>query len=139
MTDHTFIGNVTGTPEMRSTTTDKTVTEFRIAVSDRYRDANGAWQNTEPVFWPVQIWSDPAKAVKAEVRAGAKVIVVGEIRNHEWVDQESQQKKSRRLIQARYVGLALGDQPRSHTTPATAAATSTAAPSGVATPSWDEA
>ncbi|MGZ0153720.1 single-stranded DNA-binding protein (plasmid) [Kribbella sp. WER1] len=115
MTDHTFIGNIAGAPEMRSTTTDKTVTEFRIAVSDRYRDGNGAWQSTDPVFWPVQIWGEQAKAVAAEVRAGAKVIVVGEIRNHEWVDQASQEKKSRRLIQARYVGLALGDQPRSHT------------------------
>lgn len=135
MTDHTFIGNVTGTPEQRSTKTDKNVTEFRIAVSDRYRDASGAWQSTEPVFWPVQIWGEQGNAVAAQVRTGAKVIVVGEIRNHEWVDPE-QQKRSRRLIQARYVGLALGDQPRSHTTPGPAGATSTTAPA-VADPVWE--
>jgi single-strand DNA-binding protein len=139
MTDHTFIGNVTGDPELRTTTTDKTVTEFRLAVSDRYRDAKGEWVTTEAVFWPVQMWNEIAKAVAAEVRAGAKVIVVGEIRNQAWTDKEDQ-KKSRRIIQARYVGLALGDQPRSHATPrGSATGTSTAASTEVADPQWDDA
>ncbi|WP_432951302.1 single-stranded DNA-binding protein (plasmid) [Kribbella sp. CA-253562] len=138
MTEHHFVGNLTADPELRTTTTDKSVAEFRIAVSDRYRDAQGTWVETEPVYWPVQIWGEPAKAVKAHLRTGSKVIVVGELRNQAWEDPQTKEKKSRRLIQARYVGPALGDQPRSHTAqPGTT--NSQSAPTGVADPQWADA
>ncbi|MFG1820566.1 single-stranded DNA-binding protein [Kribbella sp. NPDC049174] len=129
---HTFVGNVTHDPEIRTTKTEKVVAEVKIAVTERWRDEKGQWQDKPTVFWPVQAWHETARAIGEQVRVGSKVIVVGEIEYQTWPDPETKETRSRRYIRAVHIGLTLGSQPRSHTAPRET-------PPETAEPSWADA
>jgi single-strand DNA-binding protein len=82
-----IIGNLGGSPEMRYTPTGRAVTNFRVAVNRRWRDAEGQVQ--EKVEWfRVVAWNRLAELANTYLDKGNPVYVRGrlETRSFEGAD-----------------------------------------------------
>lgn len=71
-----LIGNLTHSPELKTTQNGKTVCSFNLAVSRRFRNANGE-QVTD--FFRVSVWNNQADACAKYLAKGKKAAVVGEL------------------------------------------------------------
>lgn len=69
-----IIGNLTKDPEIRSTSTGKTVTSFTVAVNRAGRDAG-----EEPEFFRVSAWSTLGENCAKYLAKGRKVCVTGSV------------------------------------------------------------
>lgn len=75
----TIIGNLTRDPEVRYTVNKKSYARFTVAVSNRYRDANGEFQETSD-YINVVAWSNNAEVAGKYLKKGSPVFVEGRIR-----------------------------------------------------------
>ncbi len=57
------VGNLTDDPELRFTQNGTAVTNFRLAVNQRIREADGTWRDGETNFFRVNAWRDQAENV----------------------------------------------------------------------------
>ena len=71
-----LIGNLTASPEVRSTPNGITVASFTIAVDRRFKDANGE-KKTD--FFRINAWRQLGDTCAKFLSKGRKVAVVGEI------------------------------------------------------------
>lgn len=80
-----LIGRLTQDPEVRHTTTNKSLCQFRLAVSRKY-----AKQGEEPQtdFFPVVAWEKTSEFCSNYFRKGQKVAVIGRLHNRIWDDSE---------------------------------------------------
>lgn len=72
----TIIGNLTRTPEMRTTQSGKNVCNFTVAVNRRRSGQNG---QPEVDFFRVQAWDKLAENCQRYLAKGRKVAVVGPV------------------------------------------------------------
>ena len=80
----TNVGNVTGAPELRFTPGGQPVVSFTVAVNERYRDKDGAWQDGDTYFLRCTAWGDLAEHIAASVNRGSRVIVTGKHRSRKY-------------------------------------------------------
>ncbi len=60
--NHTsIVGNLTDDPELRFTTNGTPVANFRLAVNQRIREADGSWRDGEASFFKVNAWRELAE------------------------------------------------------------------------------
>jgi single-strand DNA-binding protein len=85
MTTLTFVGNLTGDPQTRSTGEGVHVTAMRVAVNRRHQNADGSWANATPTFHAVEAWGSLAVNAAASLRRGDRVVVVGRMTSHTYV------------------------------------------------------
>ena len=79
------VGNMTDDPELRYTPNGVAVTNFRLAVTPRVKDADGSWRNGETTFLPVNVWRDSAVNVaESDIGKGSRVVVTGRLRTRSW-------------------------------------------------------
>ena len=84
-------------PEVRSTTSGKSVVSFSLAVDE-------GWGEKRKTYWfTVEAWDKTAEAVGRMASAGKRVAVVGSLQEDTWTDQKSGEKKSRTKILANRV------------------------------------
>ena len=77
----TIAGNICSEPVMHTTTTGKSVLNFRLASTPRRFDSSvNQWVNGEPVYLAVNCWHRLAERVKESLQLGDPVIVSGRIR-----------------------------------------------------------
>ena len=55
------VGNLTDDPELRYTQNGTPVTNFRLAVNQRIREADGTWRDGDASFFRVNAWRDQAE------------------------------------------------------------------------------
>lgn len=73
-----IIGNLGKDPESKMTTTGKSVSNFSVALSERYKDKSGNWQDkTEWVN--VVVWERNAEISKEFLHKGSKVYIEGRL------------------------------------------------------------
>lgn len=84
-----FIGRLTADPEMRHTTTGKSVCSFRIAVKRRFA-REGDEQQAD--FFPVVAWEKTAEFCNNYFKKGQQVGIVGRIQNRTWDDPEGNRR-----------------------------------------------
>jgi single-strand DNA-binding protein len=101
----TIVGNLTRDPEMRYTTTGRGQTTLGVAVSRRYQDRNGEWQE-ESGFYDVVCWGTLADNVAASLHKGSRVVVSGRLQFRSW-ENENGDKRSKIEIVADDVGPSL--------------------------------
>jgi single-strand DNA-binding protein len=91
------VGNLTKDPELRYTSTDVPVANFRIASNKKYKDNLG--ENKEDVcFIGVVAWQKLAESCSKFLKKGSAVLVEGELRSR---FKENDDGSKRNLIEIR--------------------------------------
>jgi single-strand DNA-binding protein len=84
----TLVGNLTADPELRFTPSGLQVANLRIAVTPRTRQEDGSWADEETTFHTVNVWRDQAEHAAESLAKGARVIVVGRLKERSWTDHD---------------------------------------------------
>jgi single-strand DNA-binding protein len=101
-TEITVIGNVVNSPSLNRTQSGSTVTNFRVAATERrYDSGTQGWVDGATFFVDVECWGELGGNVSHSVSKGDPVVVVGAIRTDEW--ESDQGKRSRPQIRAEAV------------------------------------
>ena len=90
----TVVGNLTGDPEMRFTQSGTAVATFTVASTPRYRDKTGEFQDGPTSFVRCTAWRSLAEHVAESLRRGARVVVVGELRQREFETAEGDKRRT---------------------------------------------
>ena len=90
-----FIGNLSKAPDVKQTTSGKTVCSLTIAVNRRYKDAQG---NTAADFFSVQAWEKLAELCARYLDKGSKVFVSGELRNRSYEAKDGSKRTVTEII-----------------------------------------
>jgi single-strand DNA-binding protein len=102
----TIVGNLVKDPEEKDFGSNKNVTRFRVASSDRVPDGNGGWKDGETAYYSVSAWRNLGKHTASTLKKGDKVIVQGRIKYSEFKRQDGSNGHSYE-IEATDVGVAL--------------------------------
>jgi len=84
-----LMGRLTADPEMRHTTTGKSVCTFRLAVNRRFV-RQGEEQQAD--FFPIVAWEKTAEFCNNYFRKGQQVAIVGRIQTRTWDDPEGNKR-----------------------------------------------
>lgn len=108
MTDITITGRATGDAELRFTSSGAAVANFTVAVNHRkFNKQAGEWEDDGASFYRCQVWNQKAEAVAEAVLKGTAVMVTGELRERQWEDRQTGQKRSAFEVRASEVGLTI--------------------------------
>lgn len=94
-----IIGNLGRDPEMRFTPGGQSVTNFSVAVTRGWKNAEGQTQE-ETEWFSIEAWGRLGEVANEYLSKGKKVYVEGRLRTHSWEDQNSGEKKSRTNVVA---------------------------------------
>lgn len=83
-----LMGRLTRDPEVRTTTTGKTITSFSIAV-----DRGGQEDATD--FFNITAWEKLGELVSQYLSKGRRCLVQGRLRQDSWDDKETGKKRSK--------------------------------------------
>jgi single-strand DNA-binding protein len=93
----TVIGNLTDDPELKFTSSGIAVAKFRVASTPRFMDkASGEWKDGDPLFLACTVWRQAAENVAESLQRGARVVVVGRLRQRSY---ETQQGEKRTVVE----------------------------------------
>lgn len=101
----TIIGSLGKEPELKFTNSGKSLAEFTMAVSHRYRKGDD-WAE-ETAWWDVIAWGALGENVAASCPKGTRVIVTGRVKQEEWDDRETGKKRTKMVCVADAVGVEL--------------------------------
>lgn len=88
-------GRLACAPEMRQTTTGKSVASFRIACSRGRKDANGH----DLVDWiPVVVWDSRAEFVCKYFQKGDMIILAGRVQSRTYTDKNGSNRSVLELV-----------------------------------------
>ena len=89
----TIVGNLTRDPELRYAPSGNGRCNIGVAVSRRYQDRNGEWQE-EAGFYDVVAWGDMAENASSSLVKGMRVVVTGRLQYRSWeTDQGDKRTK----------------------------------------------
>ena len=89
----TVVGNLTDDPELRFTPSGAAVAKFRIASTPRHFDkASNEWRDGEPLFLSCQIWRQAAENVAESLQRGARVVLVGRLKQRTYETKEGEKR-----------------------------------------------
>ena len=92
-----LIGRLGKDPEVRTTPQGKTVANFSMATSERFKDKTGQYQeNTE--WHKIVIWGKLADVVQQFIKKGSQVCIEGKLTTRSWDDKEGQKKYTTEII-----------------------------------------
>lgn len=77
-------GRLTGDPELKTTGSGATVTNFTVAINDG-KDSNG---ETKVLFVDVTAWKQSAEFVTRFFHKGSSIFVVGKLKNRSWTGND---------------------------------------------------
>ena len=87
-----IVGNLTADPELRFTTTGKSVASLRVACSERKKDPAGQWVDGDKVFLNVNCWNETAENITATCQKGDTVVVTGKYKQRSYKAKDGQEK-----------------------------------------------
>ena len=104
----TIVGNLTDDPELRFTPNGEAVVKFSVAFNRRVFDRQtNEWKDGNTDFHRVTAWRQLAQNVAESLRKGSRVLVHGDLRQHQWTDKETNQPRSGWEINAESIGAEL--------------------------------
>ena len=101
-----LMGNLTRDPEMKYIPSGTAVTNFGLAVNERYTDRQTGEQKESPCFVDVEAWDRQAEVVSEYLKKGSPVFIEGALKFESW-EAEDGTKRSRlkvRLIRFQFIG-----------------------------------
>lgn len=88
-------GNLTRDVELRFTLTGKALAKATVAVNRKFNV--GEEQREEVAFIDVECWGKPAEQM-GQFRKGQNVVLEGRLKQDNWEDKETKQKRSKLLV-----------------------------------------
>ena len=89
----TIIGNVTATPELRTTSTGASVINFTVASTPRsFNKQTQQWEDGDALFMRCSAWRDLADHIQASVTKGMRVIVQGRLNQRSYQTQQGENR-----------------------------------------------
>lgn len=79
MNNVTLVGNLTDVPDLHKEDGKTARATFTVAVNERYRDGNGEWQQSKPVFVPCVAWGRAAENIFESATKGDRLAVQGSL------------------------------------------------------------
>lgn len=89
-----LLGNLTRDPEMRVTPKGTAVTKFGLAVSRKYRAADGT-EAEDVTFVDVEAWGKQAETINKFCVKGRPLMLEGRLQLDSWEDKATKQKRSK--------------------------------------------
>ena len=99
----TMLGRLTQDPEVRYTPSGTAVAGFSVAVNRKYRKAESEELVEAVTFVSVRSFGKPAEHAGQYLHKGRQVLVDGELRQDEWTDKESGEKRQRLYVVAQRI------------------------------------
>jgi len=88
-----LIGNVGGTPEVRTLDSGTKVANFSLATNENYSKKDGT--KVEQTEWHrLEVWGNLANVAETIIKKGDRICVEGKIRTEKWEDKEGSPKTS---------------------------------------------
>jgi single-strand DNA-binding protein len=92
-TSVTVVGNLTADPELRFTPSGAAVTSFTIASTPRTLDRQtNEWKDGEALFLRCSIWRQAAENVAESLQRGARIVVVGRLKQRSFETREGEKR-----------------------------------------------
>jgi single-strand DNA-binding protein len=89
----TVVGNLTADPELRYTGAGVAMARFTVASTPRVRDkATNEYRDGEPLFLTCTAWRTLAEHLAESLTKGARVVVVGRLRQSRWEDDKGEKR-----------------------------------------------
>jgi single-strand DNA-binding protein len=89
----TIVGNLTDDPELRYTPNGAAVANFTVASTPRYFDkAASEWRDGDALFVRCNLWKQPAENMAESLTKGARVIVVGRLKQRSYTAKDGQER-----------------------------------------------
>ncbi|MBQ7217846.1 MAG: single-stranded DNA-binding protein [Synergistaceae bacterium] len=85
-------GNLARDPDVRHTLNKKTFARFTVAVNNRYKDANGEYQDNAD-YIAVVAWGNLAEIAEKYLKKGSPVLIEGRIRTGSYDAKDGSGKK----------------------------------------------
>ncbi len=91
----TIIGNLTADPELKFTSSGIAVAKFTVASTPRYMDRQtNEWKDGDALFMRCTVWRQPAEHVAESLQRGARVMVVGRLRQNNYETAQGEKRTS---------------------------------------------
>lgn len=90
-------GNMTRDPELRNTTTGRSVCSFGVAVNRTYRDANGD-SKEEVSFIDCSAWNGLGETIAQYGKKGSAVLVSGRLNQRSWEDKTGAKRSTVEIV-----------------------------------------
>jgi single-strand DNA-binding protein len=91
----TVVGNLTDDPELKFTSSGVAVAKFRVASTPRFMDrASGEWKDGDALFLRCTVWRQAAEHVAESLQRGARVVVVGRLRQNNYETAQGEKRSS---------------------------------------------
>lgn len=97
----TLVGRLVRDPELRTTSTGKSVCSFSIAVNKRVKSQDGA----EADFFRAQCWGQVAEYANTYLTKGRLVSVDGRLETRKWKDTSGNERESVEIVADHVSGL----------------------------------
>ena len=92
-----LVGNLGQDPETRSTNGGNSVTQLRLATTEKYKDRDGAMQ--ERTEWhTVIVWGKQGEACGKHLTKGRQVYVEGRLTTRKWQDKEGKDRYTTEIV-----------------------------------------
>ncbi len=91
----TVVGNLTDDPELKFTSSGVAVAKFRVASTPRHLDKqSGEWKDGDALFLRCTVWRQAAEHVAESLQRGARVVVVGRLRQNNYETPQGEKRSS---------------------------------------------
>lgn len=89
-----LVGNLVETPELKQTPSGVSVTNFRIAVSRRFKEEGK--QDTD--FIGIVCWRQTAEFVTKYFEKGRSILVCGQLQQRSWADKDGNKRSTLEVV-----------------------------------------
>jgi single-strand DNA-binding protein len=89
----TIIGRLAADPEFKEFG-NGTLAKFRVITSDRRKNEDGNWVDSNTSGWNIVAWNRLAESCKNVLAKGYEIVVIGSIKEDSWTDKEGSVRKS---------------------------------------------
>lgn len=87
-----LIGHLGNDPELRTTASGQSVSNFTVATSENFKDASGNWQDRTE-WHRVVAWGKLAEICNQYLKKGRQVYIEGRLQTRSWDDTKSGEKR----------------------------------------------
>lgn len=91
-----LMGRLTRDPEVRYTPSGTAVADLGVAVTERYKDRDGNWQE-KPVFVDVVVWGRQAETSAEYLFKGSPLFIEGRLQLDQWENQSGEKRSKLRV------------------------------------------